>query len=179
MKGQSILFSKSTPATDAWATPQKFWEKLDDKYRFVFDLACSASNCKTRDGFTEEDDSLDQEWARISMETRGGWLWLNPPYSRVREFVDKAWFESSLGARIVCLVPARTDTYWFHEYIYNQTGVSYEFIRGRLTFGTEEYWKWVWEQETIDGKENKLYHCYGKKNSAPFPSMLVVFDRNP
>jgi phage N-6-adenine-methyltransferase len=179
MKSQSVLFSRSTHETDKWATPQKYFDLQDKKYRFVFDLACSASNCKTRDGFTEETDSLDQDWSMISKETRGGWLWLNPPYSNVKGFIDKCYFESTLGARIVCLVPARTDTFWFHEFVYNQKGVSIEFIRGRLIFGTDQYWEWVWEQEILNDKPNSLYKQYGKKNSAPFPSMQIIFDRNP
>jgi phage N-6-adenine-methyltransferase len=149
------MVSKSlfTSSSDEWATPQDFFDKLDGVYEFVFDLACSKENCKTRDGFTVEDNSLDQNWALITVETNGGWLWLNPPYSLIGEFVDKAWFEMTLGARIVMLIPARTDTKYFHNFIYKKPGVSIEFIKGRLKFG-------------------------GSKNSAPFPSMLVVFNKD-
>lgn len=180
MKGKSVLHSRSTPLSDQWATPQKFYNLLDMKYKFVFDLACSDTNCKTRDGFTLDENALDQNWALISYETNGGWLWLNPPYSSVKEFIDKCYDESSLGARIVCLVPARTDTFWFHEWVYKIEGVTYEFVRGRLTFGSDEYWAWVWEQEYLPGsdKPNSLYKKYGKKNTAPFPSMLIEFDRS-
>jgi site-specific DNA-methyltransferase (adenine-specific) len=76
---------------------------------------------------------------------------------------------------IVMLLPARTDTKYFHDYIYNKAGVEIRFIKGRLIFGSEEYWKWVWEQEFIDNKKNTLYKKYGRKNSAPFPSMVCIF----
>lgn len=149
------MVSKSlfTSNSDEWSTPQEFFDLLDEKYQFVFDLACSPDNCKTRDGFTVEDDALDQNWALITYETNGGWLWLNPPYSKISEFVDKAWDQMTLGAKIVMLIPARTDTKYFHNFIYKQAGVSIEFIKGRLKFG-------------------------GSKNSAPFPSMLVIFDKD-
>jgi len=143
-----ILFSRNS---DEWSTPNDFFNKLDEEYNFVFDLACSKDNCKTNDGFTIEDDSLKQNWALITYETGGGWLWINPPYSKCKEFVDKAYSEMLIGAKIVMLIPARTDTKWFHNFIYNKEGVEVKFIKGRLKFG-----------DSI--------------NSAPFPSMLVIFN---
>ena len=114
------LFSS---ATDEWETPQDYFDRLDSIYEFDFDLACSKENCKTADGFTLEENSLDQNWAQITYDmlplNDKGWLWLNPPYSKITEFVDKAWSEFAHGARIVMLVPARTDTKWFHTFIYN------------------------------------------------------------
>lgn len=140
-----LMFSKKS---DEWATPQDFYDKLNEKYKFVFDLACSKDHCKTADGFTIEENSLEQDWHDIN-----GWLWLNPPYSKCKEFVDKAWFEMTLGAKIVMLIPSRTDTKWFHNFIYKKEGVEIEFIKGRLKFGDS-------------------------KNSAPFPSMIVIFKLN-
>lgn len=145
----NVMFSSNS---DEWATPQLFYDELDKKYQFVFDLACNKQNVKTKDGFTIEDDSLNQNWALITYETNGGWLWLNPPYSKCKEFVDKAYFEMTQGAKIVMLIPSRTDTRWFHKYIYKQSGVEIDFIKGRLKFGTS-------------------------KNAAPFPSMLVIFNK--
>lgn len=98
---------------------------------------------------------------------------MNPPYGReIGLFIKKAYEESLKGSHVVCLLPARTDTKWFHDYCLKG---KVEFIRGRLQFGTDEYWQWLWDQEYIDGKKNSLYKKYGKKNSAPFPSMLVIF----
>jgi phage N-6-adenine-methyltransferase len=137
---------------DEWSTPQDFFDPLDQKYEFVFDLACSPNNCKTRDGFTKEDDAIDQDWALITQDTKGGWLWLNPPLSKIEEFVDKAWFEMTLGAKIVMLVPAFTDAEWFHKFIYKQDGVTFEFVRGRLKSDDSE-------------------------STVPFPSLLVIFEK--
>ena len=148
MINEALYSSKS----DEWYTPIKFFDELDKKYQFVFDLACSKDNCKTMDGFTIEEDALNQDWYNITLDTNGGWLWLNPPYSKCKEFVDKAYSEMQLGAKIVMLIPSRTDPKWFHNFIYNQKGVTIEFIKGRLRFGDA-------------------------KNSAPFPSMLVIFNK--
>lgn len=145
----AVLFSSKS---DEWYTPLKFYNELDEKYKFVFDLTCSKDNCKTTDGFTIEDNSLEQDWYTITKDTNNGWLWLNPPYSKCKEFVDKAYSEMLLGAKIVMLIPSRTDTKWFHQFIYKQVGVEIEFIKGRLKFGDS-------------------------KNSAPFPSMLVIFNK--
>lgn len=145
-----VMFSSES---DEWSTPISFYEKVDDQYHFVFDLACSKQNCKTNDGFTIEDNSLDQNWAQITHDTKGGWLWLNPPYSKCREFVDKAFDEMHQGAKIIMLLPSRTDTKWFHSFIYKKEGVKIEFIKGRLKFSES-------------------------KNSAPFPSMLIQFNLN-
>lgn len=147
---KETLFSKKS---DEWSTPQSFYDNLDLYYNFVFDLACSKENCKTADGYTIEDNALEQDWYQITTETDGGWLWLNPPYSKCNEFADKSYSEMQLGAKIVMLIPSRTDTKWFHNFIYKQEGVTIEFIKGRLKFSDS-------------------------KNSAPFPSMLVTFNKN-
>lgn len=148
MVSKALFSSKS----DEWYTPESFFQEVNYKYKFVFDLACSKDNCKTRDGFTIEENSLEQDWAIISFDTDGGWLWLNPPYSKCKEFVEKAYAEMQLGAKTVMLIPSRTDTKWFHNFIYRKEGVEIEFIKGRLKFGDS-------------------------KNSAPFPSMLVIFNK--
>ena len=145
----SVMFSKDS---DEWATPKDFYNHLDSLYEFVFDLACSKDNCKTADGFTLLENALEQDWFQISLDTDGGWLWCNPPYSKCKEFVDKAYSEMLLGAKIIMLIPSRTDTKWFHSFIYKQAGVEIEFIKGRLKFGEA-------------------------KNSAPFPSMIVKFEK--
>jgi phage N-6-adenine-methyltransferase len=81
-------------------------------------------------------------------------VWCNPPYSNIKDFMKKAYEENKkYNNNIVLLVPSRTDTKWFHEYCYNKDNVKIEFIKGRLKFG-------------------------GSKNSAPFPSMLVIFEED-
>lgn len=127
--------------TDTWETPQDFFDRLNEIYGFETDVCALPENAKCTHYFTPEVDGLKQDWI--------GTCWMNPPYGReIGKWMKKA-FESSLdGATVVCLVPARTDTAWWHDYAMNGT---VEFIRGRLKFG----------------KSN---------NSAPFPSALVIFD---
>lgn len=128
-------------ATDQWATPQSFFDTLDAAYRFELDVCADAGNAKCRRYFTEHDDGLAQEWAPAR-------CWMNPPYGReIGKWMRKAYEESRRGATVVCLVPARTDTAWWHTYAMKG---SVTFLRGRLKFGTAT-------------------------SGAPFPSAVVVF----
>lgn len=131
------LFSS---ATDMWETPQNFFDELDKEFHFSCDVCATRENAKCAKFYTPEQDGLKQTWGG------GGTLWMNPPYGReIGKWVKKA---SESNATVVCLLPARTDTRWFHDYIYGKAEIR--FVRGRLKFG-------------------------GGKNSAPFPSMVVVF----
>jgi phage N-6-adenine-methyltransferase len=126
--------------TDLWATPQDFFDKQDAIYNFTLDVCATDDNAKCKKYFTKNDDGLNKEWHGV--------CWMNPPYGReIKQWMHKAYNESLKGVTIVCLVPARTDTVWWHEYAMKG---NIEFIRGRLKFGNA-------------------------KNSAPFPSALVVF----
>jgi len=130
-----------TSTTDLWATPQGFFDEYNNIYQFDLDVCATPENAKCPRYFTKEQDGLKQEW--------GGVCWMNPPYGReIGKWVMKAYQSSLRGGVVVCLLPARTDTAWFHDYC---TKGNIKFIRGRLKFG-------------------------GAKNSAPFPSMVVVFD---
>lgn len=133
----SVHFSSKT---DLWATPQEFFDRYNAQYNFDLDVCASAENAKCQKYFTIEDDGLSQEWIGV--------CWMNPPYGReIYNWMKKAYESSLNGATVVCLVPARTDTKWWHEYAMKG---QIEFIRGRLKFGDA-------------------------KNSAPFPSAVVVF----
>jgi phage N-6-adenine-methyltransferase len=134
----SVHFSS---ASDNWATPQDFFDKVNSELGpFDIDVCASAENAKCGVYFTERDDGLRQRWS--------GKVWMNPPYGRtIGHWMKKAYESSRGGATVVCLVPARTDTAWWHDYAAKG---DVRFIRGRLKFG-------------------------GHKNSAPFPSALVVF----
>lgn len=137
------LFSS---AKEDWETPKDFFDMLDQEFGFDLDVCATEENAKRQRYFTPEMDGLAQIW--------DGVCWCNPPYGReVGKWVRKAWLAAEDGATVVMLLPARTDTAWFHDYIYNRTDVEIRFLRGRLKFG-------------------------GNKNSAPFPSMVVVFRRN-
>ena len=127
-------------ATDLWATPQDFFDCYNGLYGFQLDVCASPENAKCARFFTKEDDGLAQEWTGV--------CWMNPPYGRdIKHWMRKAYQSSLAGATVVCLVPARTDTAWWHDYAVKG---QIEFIRGRLKFG-------------------------GAVNSAPFPSAVVVF----
>ena len=128
-----------------WATPQDFFDKMNERYNFSLDVCAIPDNAKCANFFTPEIDGLKQEWK--------GTCWMNPPYGReIGKWVTKAYEEAveKKNCIVVALLPARTDTRWFHDYIYMMYGVEVDFIKGRLKFGNGE-------------------------NSAPFPSMVVVF----
>lgn len=129
--------------TDLWYTPQDFFKKYDDVYKFETDVCATDDNAKCAKYYTEEMDGLSQEWRGV--------CWMNPPYGRtIGNWMKKAYESSLEGATVVCLVPARTDTGWWHNYAMKG---DIEFIKGRLKFG-------------------------GSKNSAPFPSAVVVFKQD-
>lgn len=126
--------------TNEWATPQDFFNKINQEFNFTLDVASTDENAKCKKYFTEQDDGLQQSWDNEI-------VWCNPPYGRsLKSWVKKA--SETIGGVVVMLIPARTDTSYFHDYICEKAEIR--FIRGRLKFGDS-------------------------KNSAPFPSMLVIF----
>lgn len=141
-----VMFSSKT---DQWATPQDFFDKLNEEFHFTLDPCADEFNHKCEKYYTKEDNGLKQSWQNER-------VFCNPPYGReIGKWVEKAYAENMIGgAYVVMLIPARTDTKWFHDYIYNKPNVEIRFIKGRLKFGNSE-------------------------NSAPFPSMLVIFKREP
>jgi len=141
---KDVMFSS---ATGEWETPQDLFDELDQEFRFTLDVCATHENTKVQDNyFTKLEDGLRQDWS-------GNICWMNPPYGReIKKWVKKAYFASQKpNTRVVCLLPARTDTKWFHQYC--AKGQIW-FIEGRLKFG-------------------------GSKNSAPFPSMIVFFGVPP
>lgn len=135
-----VMFSS---ATDLWATPQDYFDSVAKEFQFTVDVCALPENAKCKRYFSPEDDGLAQKW--------GGVCWMNPPYGRViGKWVKKAYNSAQDGATVVALLPARTDTKWFHDYIYGKAETR--FIRGRLRFG-------------------------GCKNPAPFPCMLVIWKK--
>ncbi len=133
----SVHFSSQTPE---WETPQSLFDTLNNTYHFTLDPCATPQNAKCARFFTKEQDGLSQTWT--------GTVFLNPPYGReIGKWIQKAYESSLAGATVVCLLPARTDTRWFHTYCLQG---SITFLRGRLKFGKA-------------------------RSSAPFPSMLVVF----
>ena len=129
--------------TDEWETPQKLFDELDAVYGFTLDPCSSDENAKCKKHYTKADDGLKRSCG-------GETVFMNPPYGRrIGEWVRKAYTESrQKETTVVCLLPARTDTKWFHDYCLRG---KVEFIKGRLHFNDSE-------------------------RAAPFPSMVVVFE---
>lgn len=118
----------ASSATCEWETPQDFFDRLNSKYNFDLDVCATPENAKCELYFTKEQDGLKQEWAGV--------CWMNPPYGKeIGAWMRKAYESSFEGATVVCLVPARTDTAWWHDYAMKG---EITFIRGRLKFGGQK-----------------------------------------
>jgi len=141
---QKIMFSSKN---DEWETPSTFYNKLNNAYHFTLDPCATHENHTCVKYYTVEEDGLSQSWKN---ET----VFINPPYSNIGAWIKKAAEEyTTNGATAIMLMPARTDTKYWHDYIMKHASTIY-FIKGRLTFGNA-----------------------GRKTSypAPFPSVVVVF----
>jgi len=129
--------------TAEWATPDWLFEALNNELGFTLDVCATANNAKCADYYSV--DSLDRPWHGV--------CWMNPPYGRViGNWLRKAYLSAQDGATVVCLIPSRTDTRWWHNYVMKSNDIR--FIKGRLKFGDAV-------------------------NSAPFPSAIIVFTASP
>lgn len=136
--------------TTQWQTPQFLFELLDAEFHFTLDAAATHNNAKCEKYYTREDNALIQSWSRER-------VFINPPYGvKLIDWVKKAYEETHCDPPkppaeiVVMLLPARTDTIWFHDYVLLYAEVRW--VRGRLKF-------------------------LGPKglSSAPFPSIIVIF----
>lgn len=135
-------------ATVEWRTPQDLYDHLNAEFRFTLDPCCTHESAKCEKHYTIAEDGLSQDWGK---ET----VFMNPPYGRgIGLWMKKAYESARKGARVVCLVPARTDTAWWHDYAANG---DLRFIRGRLNFGGDRK----------------------RGHNAPFPCALVIFRPPP
>ena len=132
-----------------WETPQDFFDELHEKYKFTLDAAATDENAKLPNYYTVEDDALKQRWE--------GRVFVNPPYGReIKHWVEKAYKESlePYNECVVMLIPSRTDTIYWHEYIFGKAK-DIDFLKGRLKF-------------EIDGEP---------RDAAPFPSALITYSK--
>lgn len=137
MQKDNVHFSSKI---NTWSTPQWFFDKLDEEFNFTLDVCALPENAKCKNYFSPGADALERSWDGI--------CWMNPPYGKeIGKWVQKAYKSSLAGATVVCLLPARTDTIWWHTWC---IGAEVRFIKGRLKFGDS-------------------------KNNAPFPSAIVIF----
>ena len=125
--------------TVEWATPQYLFDELNKEFNFNLDPCCTEENAKCDCYYTKEEDGLKSSWKNWR-------VFMNPPYGReIGKWMEKAY--KSNAEVVVCLVPARTDTRWWHDYAMQG---DVRFIKGRLKFNDS-------------------------KNNAPFPSAIVIF----
>jgi len=156
VKGQKTLFSKSSDESDEWATPKALIQEIEAEFgKIELDPCCTAENCKGQTGYDKDADGLSEPWTSKL-------VFVNPPYSDIKSWVRKCYEECIYYGRaktIVLLIPARTDTIWFHNHIWDrhlhkpQRGREVRFLKGRLRFE-------------------------GGLHPAPFPSMLVIWRRD-
>ena len=138
----SVFFSSNS---NEWSTPDDFFKALDSEFHFNLDPCASLLNHKCDNYFTIDDDGLSKSWS-------GFRVFCNPPYGhQIKYWVQKCYIESVLNSNtlIVLLIPARTDTSYFHDYILGKCDIR--FIRGRLKFG-------------------------GSSHCAPFGSILCIYN---
>ncbi len=129
-----------TQRTDEWDTPQWLFDALDKEFGFTLDPCCTTENATCEKYYTMIENGLLQDWGT---ET----VFMNPPYSEANPWMRKAYGAAQEGATVVCLIPSRTDTAWWHDYAMKG---EIRLLRGRLKYGKAE-------------------------NSAPFPSAVIVF----
>lgn len=141
MKDLKGCFSHNS---DEWRTPKKLYEELNQEFHFDIDLASTDENALCKEHYTKEFPF------NFSYQPHNKNIWCNPPYSNIKQFMEYAQYLMELKNNVVMLIPSRTDTKWFHKYVYKKNNVEIRFIKGRLKFN--------------DGV-----------GSAPFPSMIVIF----
>lgn len=139
---KEVLFSSKS---EEWETPLDLFSVLDGEYHFTLDPCATEKNAKVKKYFTKQTDGLAQNW-------QGNRVFCNPPYGKkIGDWVKKCYDESRKpNTTVVLLIPARTDTAYFHDYILGKSDIY--FLRGRLHFGNS-------------------------KNGAPFPSIICVFSQ--
>ena len=141
----NIHFSSKS---NEWTTPIDFYNQLNKEFNFTLDPCCTKDNAKCNKFYTKDDDGLSKDWSNEI-------VFMNPPYGReIKYWGRKAYIESLKGAVVVCLIPARTDTIYWHDYIFPHAK-DIRFLKGRLRFV----------------KGNKI------GDAAPFPSAVVIFKK--
>lgn len=133
-----------TSNSDEWETPLELYTRLNKRFKFTLDPCSTKENHLCDKYYTKEENGLCKSW-------KGETAFVNPPYSEIKLWVEKCYKEyETNGTTVVMLIPSRTDTRYFHDYIYHKAEI--EFIKGRL-------------------------HFSNSKNGAPFPSMIVIYER--
>lgn len=141
MKDQVTVDVRWRSERQDWETPQHFFDALNDEFQFTLDACALPETAKVSRFYTPEDDALKQSW--------DGVVWMNPPYGySIGKWIKKAHDESVKGATVVALIPARTDTSYWHEFVMKASEIR--LVLGRLTFN-------------------------GAPSPTPFPSAVIIF----
>lgn len=180
MMTSAFMAATTSSRYQKWNTDPRVERDLAPYFLWDIDVCAHSPNiCETY--WTEEDDCLSKDWKPYPLR------FMNPEYGRkIGKFINKAAqyvndddneFEAPHGTT-VCLMPSRTGTAWFQDHAPLASQIVY--IRGRLIFGSDEYWEWLWSQPTLPGrggkpKANALFEKYGRKDAAPFDSCFMVF----
>jgi len=169
----TLMFSKKS---DEWQTPASVFDPLHSEFGFDLDAAATADN-RMVPNYLGPDHSYERSDAlagSCKWSNYGNTIWLNPPYSQCLAFIARAAMESQCGGcTVVCLVPSRTDTRWWHNYVYDRSthkfrpGVEARFLKGRVKFGLAN------GQPIRESLRNGPGSAVN--NSAPFPSVIIVF----
>ena len=153
MEVEALDKSQLSSKSNEWETPQDLFDSLHREFKFTLDPCSTIDNHKLPKFYTKEDDGLSKDW---SNET----VFMNPPYGRtIGQWIQKAYEESLKGTTVVCLIPSRTDTSYWHEYCIKG---EIRFIRGRLKFINRTFPSW---------REDGNF----KISPAPFPCSIIVF----
>jgi len=149
-------------ASMEWATPPEVFKALDDEFHFTLDPCCTDENAKCRTHYTAVVNGLKQPWAPHR-------VFMNPPYGRqVGKWIKKAYQESQAGALVVCLIYAKTDTSWWHDYVLPYGEIR--FIRGRIHF-----LGWIRDPgQSKDLPDDQAKYHFGP-GPATHPSCIVIF----
>ena len=140
--------------TNEWETPQDLYDKYNRIFQFTLDPCANERNAKCDKYYTKDDNGLIQDWSNER-------VFMNPPYGReIAKWIKKAYEESLKGTLVVCLIPARTDTSYWHNYIFGKAEIK--FLKGRVKFQNRLLPSW-----REDGSH--------KISGAPFPSAVVIF----
>jgi len=153
LKTSSVHFSS---VSNEWETPENLYRSLNERFKFTLDPCCTHESAKCEKHYTMIENGLAQDWSQDV-------VFMNPPYGReISQWIQKAYLESRKGATVVCLIPARTDTSYWHNYIFGKAKI--EFLKGRIRFQNRLLPSWK-----ADGSH--------KVSGAPFPSAVVIYEQ--
>jgi phage N-6-adenine-methyltransferase len=142
--------------SDRWETHPETFAEYDAEFCFTLDVCAEPHNAKCPRYFSPEQNGLLQDWGTAT-------CWMNPPYSQMDAWMEKAYRSAGRGALVVCLVVPRTDTDWWHDWVVGKVAeIRYRKRRERFLL-----------PPNADGVKVRPRH------SATFPSIVVIYRPTP